>query len=316
MRGKTILVTGGAGFIGSHLTERLLSSGNKVIVLDSFSTGSLDNLGNADKAQLTVIHGDIRRINSLRKLMRDVDIVFHLAVQCLVLSLKRPRFVHEVNATGTLNLCITSMEMGIEKLIYISSSEVYGTSIYVPMDENHPLNPTTPYGASKAAGEMYVRSFHNLYDLPSVIVRPFNAYGPRHRMDDYSSVVTKFIERVSENQPPIIFGDGKQTRDFSYVSDIVEGILLAAESPELIGDVVNIGYGQEVSIEDLAQNVLQIFDKENELEPIYKESRGGDVHRHLADISKARRLLEFEPKIPIEKGLRMYVNWWRRERKA
>lgn len=307
-----ILITGGAGFIGSHLTDRLLKMGNEVIVLDNFSVGDNENLGATLKSPcIKVIHGDIRNVRLVNALVKKVDYVFHLAVQCLGLSLRRPKFVHEVNDTGTVNLCMAFLrnKKDSRRLIYVSSSEVYGTAQYIPMDERHPLLPTTPYGASKAAGELYVRAFACTWHIPVVIVRPFNTYGPRARTDAYSAVIPNFVDNALKREPPIIFGDGNQTRDFTYVSDTVDGIVKSAYCDDLIGDVINIARGEEVSVKRISEIVLDLTEMKGKVKPIFREERPGDVRRHFADVSKARKLLHFEPKVSIEEGIRRYIEW-------
>lgn len=305
-----ILVTGGAGFIGSHLTESLVKMGNEVSVLDDFSVGNDENLKAISKFGVNVIRGDIRNVSLVNALVKKVDYVFHLAVQCLGMSLQRPRLVHEVNDTGTLNVCMACLKNTPQRLIYVSSSEVYGTAQYVPMDEGHPLSPTTPYGASKAAGEMYVRAFACTWSIPVVIVRPFNTYGPRARTDAYGAVIPNFVDKALKREPPVIFGDGNQTRDFTYVSDTVDGIIKSACCNDLIGDVINIARGEEVSVKRIAEIVLDhIMGMNNEIEPVFVKERLGDVRRLLSDTSKARKLLGFEPKVSIEEGIRRYVEW-------
>jgi UDP-glucose 4-epimerase len=305
-----VLVTGGAGFIGSHLTDRLVKAGNDVFVLDNFCSGNMQNLaGSLKSGDLQIVRGDIRDFKTVTSLVKKVDSVFHLAVQCLVRSLTHPLEVHEINATGTMNVCRACHEHGNKRLLYVSSSEVYGSAVYVPMDEKHPMNPTTPYGASKAAGEMYVRSFHNSWNMPAAIVRPFNTYGPRCRKDRYSAVITKFVDRAMRGLPPIIHGDGKQTRDFTYVSDTVEGIIKAAECDDMLGEAVNIARAEEVPIMRLAQIVMDMLDENNEWSPVFKKERKGDVRRHMADISKAKRIVNFKPSVSIEEGIGKYVDW-------
>lgn len=310
LKGYKILVTGGAGFIGSHLTERLVNLGNEVIVLDNFAVGNPGNLVDIGKSyRLKVVRGDVRNTRTVNSLVKKADYVFHLAVQCLSLSLERPKIVHEVNDTGTLNMCMACLKNKTTRLIYVSSSEAYGTARYIPMDENHPLYPTTPYGASKAAGELYVRSFYYTWNLPAIIVRPFNTYGPRSRTDHYCAAIPNFVNRIMKEEPPIIFGDGNQTRDFTYVSDTAEGIIRAAQCDELVGDAINIARGEEVSIKRIAEIVLDLTGMKGEVEPIFKKERPGDIRRHFADNSKARQLLNFEPQVPIEEGIKRYIEW-------
>ena len=310
MRKFKILVTGGAGFIGSHLTERLLEPDNEVIVLDDLSTGSEENLRAVSKStKFKLVMGDVRSARTVEALVRKVDFVYHLAAKSLPVSLQRPRIVHEVNATGTFNVCMSTRKGRVKRLVYISSSVVYGTAQYIPIDEGHPLQPRTPYCASKAAGEMYVRSFANAWGIPAVIVRPFNTYGPRARKGVYSSVIPCFVDRCLSGKPPIIYGDGKQTRDFTYISDIVDGIVKAADCDDLLGDVVNIARGEEVSVNRIANIVLNLTGLEDKVNPVFEVPRPGDVRRQVADISKAKRILHFKPEVSIEEGIEKYIKW-------
>jgi UDP-glucose 4-epimerase len=306
-----ILVTGGAGFIGSNLVDALSSDEhNEIVVVDDFSTGSAENLQRqAHNPRIEIVAADIRNLARVREVMRGIDLVYHLAVQGLRVSIRDPFLVHEVNATGTLNLLVAARDEKVSKFIYFSSSEVYGTAMHVPMDEDHPLIPTTPYGASKLAGEVYARSFHLTYGLPVVIVRPFNTYGPREHFEGpYGEVIPKFVLRALNNVPLVIFGDGEQTRDFTEVSDTVGGLILAGECGALVGDVINLARGQEVSINKLAEIVLEML-PQSKAKVEHQAPRPGDVRRHFADISKARRLLGFEPHIGISEGIRRYLDW-------
>lgn len=264
---------------------------------------------------LKIVHGDVRNARTVTAQVKKVDFVFHLAVEALLASLVNPRIVHEVNVTGTLNVCLACKKNPPERLVHVSSSEVYGTAQYVPMDENHPFCPTTPYGASKAASEVYVRSFYQTWKIPAVVVRPFNTYGPQCRTGQYSAVITKFFNRLVEGKPAIIHGDGKQTRDFTYVSDTVDGIIEAAKCDALLGDSVNIARGEEVSIIRLAKIMTRLMGMKGDADPIFQRERLGDVRRHFADISKARKLLNFRPKISIEEGLKKFVEWERDARR-
>jgi UDP-glucose 4-epimerase len=310
--GKRILVTGGAGFIGSHLVDSLVGA-NEVTVVDNLSSGTKQNIQqHVEKDAIRFVEADILDIEEMRRIVRDSQVVFHLAVQNLRLSLFNPHLAHEVNSTGSLNLCQAALEAKVEKFVYVSSSEVYGTAKTVPMKEDHPLEPTTPYGASKLAGEAYARSYHLSFGLPAVMVRPFNTYGPRaHLEGSYGEAIPRFVLRVLNGLPPIIFGDGEQTRDFTDVRDIVRGIVLAAECDALIGQTVNVAAGREVSINEVARIILEVLGRNGEMEPINMEPRPGDVRRHYADISKARQVLGFQPEIGISLGIRHYVDWFR-----
>jgi UDP-glucose 4-epimerase len=311
---KKIVVAGGAGFIGSNLVDSLAEN-NQVTVIDNLSSGSLDNIrDHLNKNAIEFIKADVTDLEQMRNLLKDQEVVFNLAVQCLRLSLTNPYLVHEVNATGSLNMCQAAYETGIERFIYISSSEVYGTAKIAPMIEDHPMEPTTPYGASKLAGEAYARSYYLSFGLPVTVIRPFNTYGPReHLIGAYGEVIPRFILRVMNNLPPIIFGDGKQTRDFTEVNDIVRGIVLASECDELVGDTINIAAGREVTINEIAKIVLEVSGKSGELKPIYMEERPGDVRRHFADISKAKRLLKFWAETGIDAGISKYYDWVERQ---
>jgi UDP-glucose 4-epimerase len=209
---------------------------------------------------------------------------------------------------------MAALEAAVERFVYVSSSEVYGTAVTVPMREDHPLTPTTPYGASKLAGEAYARSYYLTFGLPVVIVRPFNTYGPREHFEGvYGEVIPRFMLRAMNDLPPIVFGDGKQTRDFTEVSDIVRGILLSSECEALIGETVNIAAGKEVSINEVAQIVLTSLGRNGKLAPLHMDHRPGDVRRHYADISKARQVLNFEPEIGIAQGIQHYIDWVREQ---
>ena len=311
IKDKKILITGGAGFIGSHLVDAL-SKDNHIMVIDNFSSGKRENLSqHLQNQKVEIIEGDIRDKTLLVNVTKNIDILYHLAVQCLRVSIRNPEINHEVNATGTLNLCMASQKNNIKRFIYISSSEVYGTAKDVPMSEDHPLEPTTVYGASKLAGELYTLAYYRTYGLQSMVIRPFNTYGPRAHFEGlYGEVIPKFILRVLSDMPPLIFGDGTQTRDFTYISDTVKGIIMASECDAIIGQTVNIARGQEISINELAAIIMRTLGKES-LKPRYEQKRPGDVMRHYADVSKAERQFGFKPEIDIEKGIRLYANWFK-----
>ncbi len=306
-----VVVTGGAGFIGSHLSRRLSELGHNVVVYDDLSNASgLKNL----PTNVKLVKGDLLNFTKLKSVTRNAELVFHLAVKALPMSFTRPDSVFVTNDEGTYMICRACNSNKVKKLVYISSSEVYGTAKYVPMDENHPLIPMTIYAASKVAGEMYVRAFQNQYNLSTVIVRPFNTYGPYMRKDWYAAVIPKFVAKVIKNSPPIIFGDGKQTRDFTYVDDIVEGIVLAADNDNIVGETINIARGEEVSINAIANIVIkicaEILGRKFDLHPIHKPPRIGDVRRHHADISKSKKVLGFIPKTNITHGIAKFVEWY------
>lgn len=309
-KNKKILVTGGAGFIGSNLLDELAKS-NHVVILDNFSSGKRENVDHhKGKSNVEVIEGDVRDKKLLHEISKGIDIIYHLAVQCLRVSINDPEINHEVNATGTLNLCMAALENSVKRFVYVSSSEVYGTAITVPMDEFHPCEPTTVYGASKLAGEKYTLAYYRTYNMPSMVVIPFNTYGPREHFEGaYGEVIPKFVLRALNNVPPVIFGDGSQTRDFTYVTDTVRGIILASECDRMIGQTVNIARGEEVSIKDIAEKIYRKLGK-TDIKPVIEKDRPGDVRRHFADVKKAERLFGFRAAIDIEKGLEMFIKWF------
>lgn len=314
---KRILVTGGAGFIGSNLVEGLIAKGAEVIVLDDFSTGKESNLaGVKQSGKLHMVKGSVLDALLVRKLVKESDIIFHMAVQCLRVCFDRPHHVHEVNATGTLNLLEAarlvnqgSSSRRISRFIYCSSSEVYGTAKTAPMAEDHVLEPTTTYGASKLAGELYTQAYHITWGLPTVILRPFNTYGYREHHEGASGeVIPRFAIRIMNNLPPIIFGDGSQTRDFTFVTDTVKGLITAGSADNLIGQTVNIARGQEVTIKEIADRLLKLLGKEN-LGIQFEPTRPADVQRHFADPSKLAKLTGYKAEIGIEEGLQLYIDW-------
>lgn len=316
LKNKKILVTGGAGFIGSNLVDVLVKD-NHVIVLDDFSTGKRENLTDAQKAaggRLEIIDGSILDYELVKKLVKDVDVIYHLAVQCLRVCFDRPHYVHEVNATGTLNLLEAAHTLNpkLERFIYCSSSEAYGTAQTVPMnEETHPVEPTTVYGASKLAGELYTRAYYLTYGMPTMILRPFNTYGYREHYEGASGeVIPRFVIRILNGLSPIIFGDGSATRDFTFVSETAESLIKAGECNAFLGQAVNMAYGQEVSIKEIAERLLTLLDRQD-LGIEWQPERPGDVHRHYADVRKLQAATGYKPSIDINEGLKRYVDWFR-----
>ena len=305
-----ILVTGAGGFIGSHLSDALARN-NELVLVDDFSIGCRDNLSQVEGlANVRIVEADITDRERMIELVEGIDVVFHLAISCLRTSLNHPVMSHDINAGGTLSLCLASREHGVKRFLYVSSSEVYGTAITAPMPESHPCNPTTVYGASKLAGELYALAYHRTYGMPVTVVRPFNTYGPREPYEGArAEVIPRFFLRLRAGLAPVIYGDGSQTRDFTYVEDTVAGLQKAAECDELVGDVVNIACGHEVSIAEIAKLLAEMTGNEA-CKPQRVAVRPGDVMRHYADVSKARRLLDFQPQFDIQSGLRRTLEWF------
>jgi UDP-glucose 4-epimerase len=309
--GKRVLVTGGAGFIGSTVVDQLAGRVELVRVVDDLSAGRRDNLQTAESnGNVEYIEADILDCDAMRSACERIDVVMHLAVRCLRLSLVYPWGAHEVNSGGTLRVLEAAHAAGVERFLYCSSSEVYGTALYAPMDEAHPTQPTTVYGASKLAGETYALAFWRTHGMPVVVARPFNTFGYRgHHEGARGELIPKMVVRALNRQPPIIFGDGSQTRDFTFVTDTARGIVSAVEADELVGETVNIGFGREISVREIAETVCALYAPG--LEPQSDVARPGDVRRHLADTTKARRVLGFEAGIGFEQGLELYVAWLR-----
>ncbi|MEM1507731.1 MAG: GDP-mannose 4,6-dehydratase [Candidatus Bathyarchaeia archaeon] len=311
MTKKRILLTGGAGFIGSHIAEDFVKNGYYVKILDDFSNSNVNNiLGLFNYRNFKLIRGSVTDMELIRKATSDVDIIFHLAAQIHVdRSIIEPRHTFEVNTFGTLNMLDAALENDVELLVYASSSEVYGSAKYVPMNEDHPLNPASPYAASKAAADRLCFSYYNTYKLPVVVVRCFNTYGPRQRDWGYASAIPKFIRRVLSNLPPVIYGDGEQTRDYMYIKDAVNAYKLILKSYEnVVGKAVNFGTGTEVTILELANKILDLCG--NNKTPVHVAPRSGEVRRLCADISLARKELDFVPRYTVEDGLKELIQWY------
>ena len=300
LKGKNILVTGGAGFIGSNLVDRL-SPENRVIVLDNLSSGSLSNLEKS-RGRITLVKGDIRDRGLLKDLVTEVEFVFHLAANVgNVKSIEDPTFDMEVNVKGTLNLLEACLNSKIKRLVFSSSGAIFGEAKYLPVDEDHPLNPESPYGASKLAAEKYCYAFHKVHALPITALRYFNAYGPRQGTSGYANVIAIFFQRIREGKPLTTYGDGEQTRDFVYVGDIVRANILAAISPQAIGEIFNIGTGQAASVNQLISIITELSGREPAV--IRAAARAGEVKHSRANIDKASRLLGYEPEVDIRRGV-------------
>ncbi|HEY1793751.1 MAG TPA: NAD-dependent epimerase/dehydratase family protein [Opitutaceae bacterium] len=307
--GSRVLVTGGAGFIGSHLVDQLIDSGCFVTVLDNFRNGRRENLARADlSGRLRVVEADVTDSFACNTAIgKECSAVFHLACLGVRHSLHSPMENHHVNATGTLEILEASRRAGVGRFIYMSTSEVYGAAPEFPLKEDSPTWPTTVYGASKLAGEHYSAAYQGCFGLPVIRVRPFNNYGARaHFHGDSGEVIPRFILRTLAGEAPVIFGDGTNTRDFLYVKDCAAGLLAIAECDGLIGEVVNLGYGEETTISDLAELILETLGR-SDLKPVHDKGRPGDVPRLKVDSAKLVKKTGFIPRTKLADGLRLAV---------
>ncbi len=305
---ERILVTGGAGFIGSHLVEAILRDSFGVRVLDNLSSGNLANLSSCQKNErLELVKGDIRDKDVVGIAAKGVDAVVHLAALVSVpSSSKSPRKALLTNSLGTLNLLKTCVKNRVRRFVYASSCAVYGNPRYMPIDEEHPTNPLSPYAASKLAGEAYCGAFTATYGLETVCLRFFNVYGPRQTSGPYAGVIVKFLETLGRGEAPVIFGDGSQTRDFVYVGDVVEALLLAMSREDVAGERMNVGSGRAVTINEVAQLLMKMTCRD--MVPIYEPRREGEIIHSEANIHKAERLLGYQPRISLEDGLSRVVS--------
>jgi len=305
-----MLVTGGAGFIGSHIAERLLDTGHEVRVLDNFSTGRRENL-EPFEGRAEIMEGDIRDLDTVRRAADSVDVVFHEAALASVpRSVDDPITSNEVNVLGTLNLLVAARDAGARRLVYASSSSIYGDSAELPKREDMNPAPQSPYATSKLAGEHYCRVFSGLYDLDCVALRYFNVFGPRQDPhSQYAAVVPLFVTALLEGRLPVIYGDGEQSRDFTYVSNVVDANMLAADCEGCSGQVLNAACGSTVTVNELFGKLKDLVGTSGT--PDYQAPRPGDVKHSFADIRKAREVLGFDPKIGFEDGLRLTLDWFR-----
>ena len=299
-KGKKILVTGGAGFIGSNLVDKL-SPENKVIVLDNLFSGLLSNLEKS-KDRITFVKGDVLDKALLKDIVAEVEFVFHLAAHVgNIRSIKDPYFDMDVNIGGTINLLEACRNSNVKRLVYSSSGAIFGEAKYLPIDEDHPLNPESPYAVSKLAAEKYCFAFHKVYGVPTTSLRYFNVYGPRQDTSEYANAISIFLSKTKEGKPLTMFGDGKQTRDFIFIEDVVKANILVATHPSAVGEIFNIATGRENSIEQLVNFIKQVSAKESQV--IYAAPRAGEVKYSRANIEKAQRLLGYNPETNLKEGL-------------
>jgi UDP-glucose 4-epimerase len=306
------LVTGGAGFIGSHIAEELAAKGFFVRVIDNFLTGREENIAPfIDRIEL--IRGDIRDLELCREALKDIDYVLHqAALPSVPRSVEDPLLTNAINIEGTLNILHASKDAAIKKLVFASSSSVYGDDEQLPKKEGQEGNPLSPYALTKLAGEKYCQVFSEVYGLPTVCLRYFNVFGPRQDpSSEYAAVIPNFVTRLLADKAPIIHGDGEQSRDFTYVANVVDANLQAAQTPGISGQVFNLGNGLRTSVNDLAKTLMALTKKD--IEPVHEAERPGDVRHSFADISKAESLLNFNPRVSLEDGLLKTIEWFSNE---
>ena len=303
------LVTGGAGFIGSHLVETLVKQGQDVRVLDNFLTGKRENIEEfLDKIDL--IEGDIRDFNTCEQAVNGVDYVLHqAALPSVPRSIKDPVLTNAINVVGTLNLLVASKDAKVNKFVFASSSSVYGDDPNLPKKEGIEGVPLSPYAVTKLVGEHYLRVFSEIFGLGTVALRYFNIFGPRQDPhSQYAAVIPNFITRVIEEDSPKIFGDGEQSRDFTFVANVVKANLLAVESEDISGEVFNIACGDRITVNTLFEKIRHFFQKE--VDPFYDKPRPGDILHSFADIAKARKMLKYEPAMSFDDGLKETIQWY------
>jgi nucleoside-diphosphate-sugar epimerase len=303
------LVTGGAGFIGSHVVDTLVARGDSVRVVDDFSTGKRGNLAHHD--EIDVVEADLANPGVAESVVSGVDYVVHIAaIPSVPRSVKEPLTTHRANVDGTLRVLIAARDASVTRVVFASSSSVYGDSPTLPIHEEMPTRPLSPYALQKLMGEHYMRLFHALYGLDTVALRFFNVFGPRQDPgSQYSGVISLFTAALCEGRQPTIFGDGEQTRDFTYVSDVADGVVAACHAPDAGGQMCNLACGGRTSLNRLFEVLRELIGAS--VEPVYGPPREGDARDSQADATRAKQLLGFEGKVTVEDGLRRTVEWYR-----
>jgi UDP-glucose 4-epimerase len=309
-----MLITGGAGFIGSHLCDKYVKEGHRVFCLDNFLSGNLTNIRHLlDYRNFKLVKGDIREYELVEKLVRDVEVIFHLAAQIHVdRSYIEPQLTYDINVIGTQNILEAAKLHDAQKVIYASTSEVYGSARNdAPINEEHPLDSPHPYGASKIAADRMCYAYAQTYHMDISIARPFNIFGPHQRDVGYGGVISIFTRRVLNNTPPIVYGDGLQTRDYTYIDDAVKAYDLILNYKGSLDKPLNFGTGREVSIVDLAIKIIKLCGAENRIKPVFVDPRIGEVKRLIAEPSRAKELLGWDAEYDLDMGLANFVKWYR-----
>lgn len=305
------LVTGGAGFIGSNIVKELLLQGNEVRVLDNFATGKRENiLPMLKNKNLSLIEGDLRSFHIVRSAVKGVDYILHQgALPSVPRSINDPITSNEVNISGILNILEAAKEFNVKRVVLASSSSIYGNSEKLPKDESMPVNPMSPYALTKYAQERYCQIFYELYGLETVSLRYFNVFGPNQDpTSQYSAVIPKFIKLIKNDQSPIIYGDGSQSRDFTFVENNVRANILACTAPDAVGEVINIACGRRYTLIELVDKINSILGKN--VKPVFDSKRAGDVKHSLASIDKAQRLLGYKVAVDFEEGLKKTIEFF------
>lgn len=307
---KKAVVTGGAGFIGSHIVRRLLNDGLEVTVLDDLSTGDLANLREIEN-QIEMIEGDIRDSAAVGRAVKGANVVFHeAALGSVPRSVEDPIKSNDVNVNGTLNVLVQARDAGVERLVYASSSSVYGDTPTLPKHEEMPTVPSSPYGVTKLTAELYCRVFKKVYGLDTYALRYFNVFGPRQTPKSiYAAVIPKFAEALLKGESPNILGDGEQTRDFTYIDNVVEANMLAMRATRGAGQAYNVAAGGRISLNSLLETMKQLT--ETDVPAKYGETRPGDIKDSYADVRKAAELINYKPEISVEEGLKRTIDWYR-----
>lgn len=310
------LVTGGAGFIGSHIASSLASSGARVRIIDDLSTGYRENVDEI-KGDVDFVQASLADEASLNKAIKDVELVFHeAAIPSVPRSVENPRQTHTASVDATFSLLLAAKENNVRRVIYAASSSAYGDQPTLPKAETMLPEPLSPYAVAKLVGEHYCQVFTRVYGLETVSLRYFNVFGPRQDpSSQYSGVISRFISALLSNETPVIYGDGEQSRDFTYIDNVVEANLKAADRAPAVGQVINIANGERISLNELL-NVLKDVTGKTDVIADYQPSRAGDVKHSLADITRARELLGFEPKVDLRTGLSLTIDWWKKSRFA
>lgn len=308
--GKRFVVTGGAGFIGSNIVDRLVTGGNEVVVIDNLLTSSMDNLKDI-MSRIKFVNGDIQDLDLLVREFEGVDYVLHQAALASVpRSIENPIASNQNNIDGTLNVLVAARDAGVKRVVYAASSSAYGNTPTLPKHEGMASDPLSPYAITKLVGEQYCKVFYNIYGLETVALRYFNVFGPRQDPNSqYAAVIPKFITAMLNDERPVIYGDGEQSRDFTYVQNNVDANLLACTAPNAAGKMFNVACGERITLNQLVELLNDILGKD--IEPVYEEERAGDVKHSLADISLARDIMRYEPEYGFKEGLLKTVEWFK-----